>query len=477
MGVAGALALVLASGYGSFAAEVERFVISQARPQLPLMAAYLDIVDGGGQPVPDLAPANFAGAVGTAPIRVVDIKPFRDTGEGVAYAFLIDISGSMPREQFNAMRAAIQAWIGGLAPADRAAIATFGDDYQLRADFTGDRNQLVAALNSLAPHDQHTRLYLAIDRAVELQQRVDSGLPFRRVIVVLSDGKDEGSALTPDDVLLKLRASRLPIYSVGLSHLPGAEKQRYLDVLNRFSNASGGLYEEAGTVPVPQLYSAIRQAILRVFVAHLECPACQADGRAYPLEITLTQGERGLKAAPLDVIPLPGAPDPPTAPPVSVWRSMPWWLWAAAGLVLLAVAFALLRKREDEVPVPDLAGIERGDTEKGGAETDTTPDAPGKAMKLTVVIGHNAGFSHALTLSGTAVIGRAQECDVVVADPEVSNRHCELALVHGNVLVYDLGSKNRTYVNGVPIRGRHKLEPLDTIQLGDTELRVHFEEI
>jgi pSer/pThr/pTyr-binding forkhead associated (FHA) protein len=49
-----------------------------------------------------------------------------------------------------------------------------------------------------------------------------------------------------------------------------------------------------------------------------------------------------------------------------------------------------------------------------------------------------------------------------------------LTLVSGRLVVHDLESTNNTYVNGVPVRGRQRLEPLDTILLGDTELRVHY---
>jgi pSer/pThr/pTyr-binding forkhead associated (FHA) protein len=73
------------------------------------------------------------------------------------------------------------------------------------------------------------------------------------------------------------------------------------------------------------------------------------------------------------------------------------------------------------------------------------------------------------------VIGRSKDSDIVIADPKVSNRHCEMALTHGQVVIYDLESKNSTCVNGVPIRGRHKLENLDTILVGETEMRLHFE--
>jgi VWFA-related protein len=473
--------LALFAASGAEAGDVQRFVISQANPQLPVMTVYLDIVDAAGQPASDLTPAGFSAALGGKSATVNDIKPFLETGEGVAYTFLVDISKSIGTAQFGEMRAAIQTWIAGLKPADRAAICTFGEDYQLLVDFTADKQQLTAALDGLAPRDMHTRLYLAIDRAVELAQRVDASLPVRRVIVVLSDGKDEGSALTPEDVLLKMRASQLPIYSIGLSRLPAAEKQRYLDVLRRFSNVSGGLYEEAAAGKLSQLYAAIQQAILRVFTVHLACASCPADGRSYPLEVTLTQGARGLKAVPLEVIPLAG-PRPP--PPVAVeshwWSRMPFWVWLLAGVAVVAAAgFAVLRRRQaaSSSPVPDDAS--KGSLGLTAAEFKVTqrPEPnQGKPIKLTVVVGKDAGSSYELRLQDKAVIGRANDCDLVVPDAEVSNHHCELALVSGQVLVYDLGSMNSTYVNGVPIRERHKLESRDTISVGDTELRVHFEE-
>src|SRR5690242_14912340 len=87
------LAVVGASGL--FAADVQRFVVTQVRPQLPEMTAYLDIVDAGGQPVADLAPSNFTAALGANSAQVTAIRPFLETGEGVAYVFLVDVSGSI----------------------------------------------------------------------------------------------------------------------------------------------------------------------------------------------------------------------------------------------------------------------------------------------------------------------------------------------------------------------------------------------
>jgi pSer/pThr/pTyr-binding forkhead associated (FHA) protein len=47
------------------------------------------------------------------------------------------------------------------------------------------------------------------------------------------------------------------------------------------------------------------------------------------------------------------------------------------------------------------------------------------------------------------LVGRHRDCDVALAFPSVSSRHCELELRDGYWLVRDLGSTNGTRVNGI----------------------------
>lgn len=67
-------------------------------------------------------------------------------------------------------------------------------------------------------------------------------------------------------------------------------------------------------------------------------------------------------------------------------------------------------------------------------------------------------------------LGRASDCDVVLADPTVSKHHAELRREGTGVVVVDLGSTNGTKVNGTGVRERSLLDG-DEISIGATVLR------
>jgi Protein of unknown function (DUF3662)/FHA domain len=67
------------------------------------------------------------------------------------------------------------------------------------------------------------------------------------------------------------------------------------------------------------------------------------------------------------------------------------------------------------------------------------------------------------------VIGRSKDCDIQVADPNVSRRHAEVRQEGAAHWVVDLDSTNGTEINGRRLK-RAKLRPGDTITVGSTEL-------
>ncbi len=87
------------------------------------------------------------------------------------------------------------------------------------------------------------------------------------------------------------------------------------------------------------------------------------------------------------------------------------------------------------------------------------------------VISQGADPGREIPINGSMVVfGRADECDVVLPDPNVSRRHAHAVILNGMVAVVDLGSSNGTLVNGIPI-SRIFLMDGDEVTLGGTVLR------
>lgn len=91
---------------------------------------------------------------------------------------------------------------------------------------------------------------------------------------------------------------------------------------------------------------------------------------------------------------------------------------------------------------------------------------------LTIEQGLETGRHICIPPEG-ARIGRSNKNDIVIDDPKMSRHHCRMMHKPGKVLhVADLASANHTLVNGVPIQ-EIDLNPGDTIEIGDTLLRVN----
>jgi pSer/pThr/pTyr-binding forkhead associated (FHA) protein len=68
------------------------------------------------------------------------------------------------------------------------------------------------------------------------------------------------------------------------------------------------------------------------------------------------------------------------------------------------------------------------------------------------------------------VLGRSRDCDIQLADPNVSRRHAELRQEGATFWIVDLESTNGVEVNGKRVK-RAKLDDGDTFTVGSTDVR------
>lgn len=187
---------------------------------------------------------QFTVTVGEQPARLFDIERFSETGEGVGYIFLVDVSKSLRSRQLVQIKRALHLWVDAMRENDRAALITFGHEVQHEQQFTADHFKLFSAIDLLATTDRETSLYHGLLEAISIARSRGPDLPARRAIVVFSDGIDESVAgVSLDDVIRQIREYRVPIYSIGFATEPLNERKREgLNVLSILARESGGVF-------------------------------------------------------------------------------------------------------------------------------------------------------------------------------------------------------------------------------------------
>lgn len=130
---------------------------------------------------------------------------------------------------------------------------------------------------------------------------------------------------------------------------------------------------------------------------------------------------------------------------------------------------ARLARHDDDLP-------EHGDTMiYSTAARLRAPVEEAQGVRPTRALLVAEGRRHVIPPGG-ALVGRSRECDIVLADANVSRRHAEIApAAAGTWTISDLGSTNGVHVNGRRIEGVAQLRPGDRIALGTAEVAFELD--
>jgi Ca-activated chloride channel homolog len=144
--------------------------------------------------------------------RTRPITEFRRDQSGVSVALLFDVSGSMEGQLTSAREAAthVLSWLDpGM---DEAAVFTFDTRLDAVTPFTAGLKALPRELNTMVPFGA-TSLHDAI---AETAKRLEERQGKRRAVVVLTDGNDTASKLTPAQVSGIASEIDVPVYLFGI---------------------------------------------------------------------------------------------------------------------------------------------------------------------------------------------------------------------------------------------------------------------
>jgi Ca-activated chloride channel family protein len=236
------------------------------------------------------------------PITLFDNSP-----QPIRLILMLDVSGSM-EGNLPLLRAAAEQLFARLRSDDVARVGAFGKDVAISPAFTNDAHVLRQALPQAIAPDALTPLWRAIDEAIGAFG--ESG-DERKVVLVLSDGKDSGPMfrqkyVSQAEVIDRARNTDTMVYAIGMRSRPsrrapaglgpgGLQAALTEDLpdagLARVAEESGGGYTEIRFgQDLGAAFAAVAEELHSQYLIAFDPP--KRDGKVHDIEVRVKQ--RGL---------------------------------------------------------------------------------------------------------------------------------------------------------------------------------------
>jgi hypothetical protein len=442
-------------------------------------------VEANGQPV---SPNDFRAVPYSS-------NPLNET----ALLILVDTSLGSSRQPRTAMMTtsirAITEIVNQTQPRTKIGLYTFANDLKELAPVGSTSDRIKEKLMTIKADGLGTRLYRRAIDAIELLSSVDAQ---RKAILIFSDGKDEDTGYSRENLLEAAEKAGVIVMALGC---PETEQDiPALGALEWLADRTQGLYAQ---VPVavggrlPQFPAAFPRDVLLSLDGGGDISASLKNvppSASIAVKLT-TQGGQVLEksfqlaAPPPTPTPTPGlsaSPSPtPAPPPLTFWEKIGAYTMAPenrvwvilGGIILLLVGIGLLfllfkLLKSSPPPPPPMPIMPMEDSSY--AETTLLGmggggGAQGAALAYLVVQDANATK---MPLNKTATrIGRRSDNDLVFSNTSISGHHAEIHMSReGAFSITDLGSGNGVFVNGERIH-QCGLRDGDIIELGEVRFR------
>lgn len=209
--------------------------------KFPNVTVYVSVTNAAGEPV-GIDPATIEIHENGQLMQPVDIQGGGEVGGEiipVTTMLVMDISGSMDKnDKLAAAKEAAKSYVSQMRSGDQAGLIAYDTQVYTIQPLTTDIAALTSAIDGLKTGSD-TAMYNAL---VEAEKALES-VSGRKAIIVLTDGLDNRSQSTADDVIAGVGQSGLTISAIGFGDV-GTVGQAGLNEapLKSLAEQSGGIY-------------------------------------------------------------------------------------------------------------------------------------------------------------------------------------------------------------------------------------------
>ncbi len=281
-----ALLLALLPLQATFAQDGEQQIrITQVdASRFPQVTVYVSATDASGEPLA-VDPENIQISENGQLMQSEHISGSGEIGP-LTTLLVMDVSGSMyDGGKLTAAKAAAQTYVEQMRPTDQAGLLTFNTVVTYLQTITSDHTVLIQAINSLHPRGD-TSMFDALYQATQILRDI----PGRKAIIVLTDGLDNRSKQTADEVIQAIGAGGLSISTVGLGDPDKLGINSGLDeaTLQSLAERAGGVYGYANNPEtLRKVYERYGRALQSEYQITYTSPLKLRDGLSRALTVSL----------------------------------------------------------------------------------------------------------------------------------------------------------------------------------------------
>jgi Ca-activated chloride channel homolog len=258
--------------------------------KFPNVTVYVSVTNAAGEPV----------GVDPATIQIHEngelMAPMDLQGGGIVVGgeaipvttmLVIDISGSMDKNnKIGAAKEAAKAYVSGMRSGDQAGLITYDTQVYTVQPITSDVPALVSAIDALQTGSD-TAMYNAL---VEAEKALES-VSGRKAIIVMTDGMDNRSSSTADDVINGIGESGLSISAIGFGDttVTGQEGLDEAGLRTLAENAGGQYAFATDAQTLSTLYQQYGQSLQSEYAITYVSPSPLRDGVNRSLTVALSE--------------------------------------------------------------------------------------------------------------------------------------------------------------------------------------------
>ena len=493
---------------------IERFIDGSKKK---VLTAIVQVKDKHDEPDMGIRGEDFEVDIDGVREELTSVKRFEDASLPFKTILLIDTSCSM-KDSMGKVHDAARRYVAGMSATDEAIIAQFNDDvYGLNVAWSSSKSTLLENIDDLKAQGTKTLFYDALNEAVELGQAHPNEMV---TILVLSDGKDEGSKLTLERATRTAKEQEVRIGTVGYVVDP---KDDHTPILKGLSKDTKGRFAPAkNKFQIETAFEKAQRAIHQLWVLEITTGPIEAPMER-KITVTVTPGgtaKDDVLRADEDTKSHHFADDWQGSDELAESLFSSGFFFGLAILIWVIIVFVLValwtrrraRASREQMEARVAEAQSQADaTLRAQADTQAKLEAltqqvaeqqteivevadvpseiplveaePARSRKTRFhdpsvqrfVLrlfddGKPLGMVDLGAMGDTLTLGSDPSRAAITLEHEtVSGLHAQLQLVDaGAVIVTDLGSSNGTYVNGVDVRtaGPSQAYPGQLIQLG-----------